>query len=153
MNWNPRLWCLLAVSFMGAMAIGCGGGGVSGTVPVSGKVSYKGQPVAGAIVTFTGGGEGSRPAVAVSEADGTYKLKTLESDGALPGKYKVTVIKTETTAESAPVSMEDAAKQSGKAAAAAKELLPPKYANGAETPLQFEVKSGVANTFDLPLED
>jgi len=152
MNWNSRLACLIAISFMAAIAIGCGGGGVSGTIPVSGKVTYKGQPVAGAIVTFNAEGAEGRTAVAVSGADGTYKLRTLESDGAMPGKYKVTVIKTE-AAESATLSMEDAAKQAGKPAAAAKELLPPKYANGAETPLQFEVKSGAANTFDLPLED
>jgi len=152
MNWNSRLSWLFVVSFLSAMVSGCGGGGVSGTVPVSGKVSYKGQPVAGAIVTFNGEGAESRTAVAVSEADGTYKLRTLESEGALPGKYKVTVIKTE-AAESAALSMEDAAKQAGKPAAEAKELLPPKYASGAETPLQFEVKSGAANTFDLPLED
>src|SRR5207253_6972041 len=61
-------------------AVSCQRGGVSGTVPVSGKVTYKGQPVAQATVTFIGEGE-ARTAVAITDARGVYQLKTLDSVG------------------------------------------------------------------------
>jgi hypothetical protein len=131
---------------------GCSGSGVAGTVPVSGKVTYKGQPVGGATVSFIGEAGGSRGAVAVSEADGTYKLRTLETEGALPGKYTVTVTKTESAASTTLPTMEEMAKSSGKPPPEAKELLPAKYGDPAQTPLKFEVKAG-SNNIDLPLTD
>src|SRR5262245_31335728 len=81
-----------------------------GTVPVSGKVTYKGQPVSGATVSFIPDGEG-RPATAITAADGGYKLTTLDADGAMPGQYSVVVRKSDVAADSTkPVSMEEALK-------------------------------------------
>ena len=70
---------------------GCGGSsGGQKLVPVKGKVTYKGQPVAKGRVTFmplTPGNSSSGPIV-----DGVYKLSTYKTDdGAPPGKYKVAV--------------------------------------------------------------
>ena len=123
------------------------------TVPVSGKVTYKNQPVAGATVTFIGEGD-LRPAVAITESDGNYSLKTLDADGAMPGKYVVLVEKNEVPPElTKEVSMEDAAKMAGRPPPAIKKLLPAKYGDATRTPLKFEVKDGDANTIDLPLTD
>lgn len=132
------------------LAAGCSGGGIGGTAPVSGKVTYNGQAVEGAVVSFIGVGDGSRVATAVSGADGAYELTTADTKGALPGKYAVTVTKTE-TAEGQAQSMEEAAKSLAPAPTS-KALLPAKYATAAQSPLQFEVKSG-SNTIDLPLAD
>jgi hypothetical protein len=126
---------------------------ISGTSPVTGKVTYNGIPVEGATVTFVGEGE-QRPATGVTEADGTYELTTLDAKGALPGKYVALVRKTEMPAElTREVSMEEAAQQAGKPLPAPKELLPAKYANPTESPHKFEVTASGANTFDLPLTD
>jgi hypothetical protein len=133
-------------------AVSCQRGSVSGTVPVSGKVTYKGQPVAQATVTFIGEGE-ARAAVAITDASGIYQLKTLDSAGAMPGKYTVLVSQTEAMPGSdRPVSMDEAAKNQGKPKEP-KQLLPAKYMDPTKSPLKFQVDSGKANTFDLSLTD
>jgi hypothetical protein len=135
------------------LVAGCGGGGVSGTSPVRGKVTYNGEAVEGATISFYSEAEGVRPAVAVSASDGTYELKTLDTAGAMPGKYVVLVAKTETPPElMKEVSMDEAAANAGKPLPQPKELLPPKYGDAAQTPFKVEVKSG-ANTIDLALVD
>jgi hypothetical protein len=131
------------------LLVGCSEGGISGTQPVTGIVTYKGQPVQGAAISFIGDQEGMRVATAATGADGKYQLMTADTKGAMPGKYSVTVTKTETSG-GAPQTMEEAAKSP--AAATSTELLPAKYAVPATSPLKVEVKSG-SNTIDLPLED
>jgi hypothetical protein len=140
----------ICVGSLAVLLTGCSGGGISGTAPVTGKVTYKGEPVEGAVVSFIGEGEGARVATAISGPGGTYELTTVANKGALPGKYSVTVTKTEIAA-GAEQSMEEAAKSLAPLPAS-KELLPAKYSNPAQSPLKFEVKSGT-NTIDLPLTD
>jgi hypothetical protein len=134
--------------------VGCSGGGsVSGVAPVSGKVTYQGQPVGGATIVFLSEAADGRPAVATSNPDGTYELLTLESKGALPGKYSVTVKKTENSQDlTREVSMEEAAANANAPPPVSKELLPAKYGDPGQTPLKFEVKSG-SNKIDLELTD
>jgi hypothetical protein len=87
----------------------------------------------------------------MTDAGGTYTLRTLNTEGAVPGKYTVTVTKTETAAASgAAVSMEDATKSV--AAGEPKQLLPGKYADPAQSPLKFDV-TAETKTIDLKLED
>jgi hypothetical protein len=133
---------------------GCSGvSGISGTVPVSGKVTYKDQAVAGATVSFLGAGE-ARPATAITAADGTYKLMTLDAVGAMPGQYTVVVDKTEIPPElTKSQSMDEAAAEGNKPLPQPKKLLPAKYGDPAKTPLKFEVKTGQSNSFDLVLTD
>ncbi len=133
--------CLLA---------GCSsGGGIPGTAPVTGKVTYNGQPVDGASISFIGQAETQRPAGALSGPDGAYALKTGDTDGALPGNYTVLVTKTDAPA-AGEMTME-AASKSGPAAPP-KSLIPAKYGDPLQSPLKFEVKSG-PNAIDLPLTD
>ena len=133
-------------------AAGCSQGGVPGTAPVDGKVTYNGQPVAGATVSFVSEGD-ARMAVGVTNENGIYQLVTLDTNGAMPGKYTVLVTKTESVPDpGAPVSMDEAAKNMGKPKDP-KKLLPSKYSDPAKTPLKFEVQAGRTNKFDLQLAD
>ena len=84
-------WCVLAA------AIGSGGcGSPAGLVPVSGKVLYRGEPAAGAVVYFhrqaePGSAAGAIP-YGIVEDDGTYSLATEGlGNGARPGAYSVLV--------------------------------------------------------------
>ena len=74
------------------LLVGCNSASVLGTVPVGGKVTYKGAPVEGAIITFVPEGVG-RTATATTAAGGVFSLTTVDAAGAMPGKYKVTVDK------------------------------------------------------------
>jgi hypothetical protein len=74
------------------VAAGCGG--ADSPSPVRGTVYLDGQPateLAGGTVTFNSE-ELQRSASGEIQADGTYRLGSLKKDdGALPGKYQVTV--------------------------------------------------------------
>jgi hypothetical protein len=143
----------LAIVFDLIYCGGCGQRNQLGTVPVAGKVTYKGQAVPGATISFIPDGEG-RPATAISSADGAYQLNTLDAPGAMPGQYSIVVRKSEMAPDSTkPVTMEEALKLNNRPPPAPKELLPAKYTDAAKTPLKFEVKKGQANTFDLQLVD
>ena len=80
------------------VAAGCGGGADT-PYPVRGTVYLDGQPakeLAGGTVEFNSS-ELHRRASGVIQADGTYRLGTLAADdGAIPGKYEVTVYPPET---------------------------------------------------------
>jgi hypothetical protein len=111
-------------------------------VPVSGRVTLNGQPLAGACVTLqpTGLGPGERPEAAGSvgwtDDDGRFKLRLIEPerDGALVGVHIVTI----TTAES----------EAGDAAATKGERVPKHWRNGSQ---RFEVPAGGTReaNFDL----
>ncbi len=75
--------------------VGCSKTGLSGLVPVSGTVTYKGKPIEGADLVFNPESDG-RAASAKSDASGKFHLTTLDpQDGAQPGKYKVAISKKE----------------------------------------------------------
>lgn len=77
---SMRGCCLVSLA---AAGLGCG---ANKPVPVAGKVTLDGQPLADAGVVFTPEG-GGRPAYGNTEADGSFRL----IDGALPGTYTVTI--------------------------------------------------------------
>jgi hypothetical protein len=91
----------LAVTMLLVAVSGCAPGSKLKTVPVSGKVTFKGNPVSDATVTFMPPGETGQAvhaASAMTDAQGVYKLVTMETptkplDGVPPGKYDVTVTK------------------------------------------------------------
>ena len=132
---------------------GCGKGNPLGTVPASGKVTYRGQPVEGATVSFLPEGD-LRPATAITAADGSFRLLTLDAEGAMPGRYTALVRKMEIPPEPTQgTSMEDALKLNARQPPAPKSLLPAKYGDASKSPLRFEVKPGTLNHFELALED
>jgi len=133
------------------------------TVPVSGSVTFKGQPVEGAQVTFMGDGS-VLPAVAVTDANGKFKCTTYSSgDGAIPGEHSVTVSKTVATALETPSNAETSGKGMERAMLRAQKgesqlakplnMVPEKYAKAATSPLHLTVKEGDANDFKIELTD
>jgi hypothetical protein len=64
------------------------------TAPVSGRVTYRGRPVEGALVTFVSGGANPVPAFDLTDAEGRFKLTTYEDgDGAVLGPHGVAIVK------------------------------------------------------------
>ena len=133
-----------------ALLVGCNSASVSGTVPVSGKVTYKGAPVEGAVVTFVPEGVG-RPATATTGAGGVFSLSTVDASGAMPGKYKVTIDKV-VFGTGGSSSME-AASTGNAAEGQSKRALPKKYAEAASTPLAMDVPSGGKKDIEVALVD
>jgi hypothetical protein len=92
----------------GVLVLGCSGdqSGLDTRYKVSGKVTYKGEPVPKGGVTFEPVTPAGRHASGTIE-NGYYTLTTsTEGDGALPGDYRVIIVAT-------TVDMGDMAKKSG----------------------------------------
>ncbi|HEY8503193.1 MAG TPA: carboxypeptidase-like regulatory domain-containing protein [Gemmataceae bacterium] len=89
---SGRAWYLAVPAAL--LGLSCSGNGGEELHPVRGKVLYKGEPAAGAVVIFHPrqgeGVETVRP-TAVTGADGTFALATGRRPGAPPGEYAVTV--------------------------------------------------------------
>ncbi|MCL2347550.1 MAG: hypothetical protein FWC50_04735 [Planctomycetaceae bacterium] len=122
------------------------------TYQVTGKVTYKGEPVAGAIVSFSpkvqGQGDG---AFGRTDSYGVYKLQTRQGKpegGTTPGEYIVMVSKTETVPTGrTSVGPGGAMIQEQKPV----QVLPAEYGDPAKSPLSFTVEKK-RNTFDIPIE-
>lgn len=70
---------------------GCGSGGPT-MGRVSGKVTYKGAPVAKGTITFVSKNPENRNATGQIGGDGSYTLQTFKNDdGAIVGDYSVTI--------------------------------------------------------------
>lgn len=124
------------------------------TVPVHGTVKVNGEPLSEGVVMFypTSG----RPATGQIAEDGSYTLTTLEQgDGAMPGKYAVTIEAVEVTESApAPKSLEEeiaAGAAGAQPQAKIKWLAPEEYADRTTTPLSATVVDGDnAIDFDIP---
>lgn len=136
---------------------GCGDGyGLARRYSVSGKVTYKGQPVEKGRINFVPEAVDGRPAAGEIE-NGSYSLTTMApSDGALPGKYKVTIVSKEID----DTEMKKIAnggqfhhdKAFAKAVKNAKALVPSKYALADTSGLEKTVAES-SNYFDFDLAD
>jgi hypothetical protein len=95
-------------------------------------------------------------ATATTDAQGKFKLATFQSgEGAVAGKHKATVKKTAAPAAPAGgsgMSMEDAAKSKSSSAAGPKNELPARYADPAQSGLEYTVVAG-PNDFKIELKD
>ena len=130
------IWYLLGVMMFAA---GCGGGG---PVPVRGRVLLDDTPVAGATVTLLPI-EGGHPAAGLTDANGAFRLTTFKrDDGALPGRYKIVVTKTDALPPPPEGEYGDADRiiKHGLAVKAPRDkqkpALPAVYADAARTPLR-----------------
>lgn len=118
------------------------------TVPVTGVVRYDGEAVTGATVSFQADA-GGRSASGISDAQGRYQLSTFSrGDGAVPGSYKVIVVKYATAPESSAAPDSYVPPQG--AEPPPKHLLPEKYAATKTSGLEATVSSG-PNTIDFDL--
>lgn len=140
--------------------VGCGESKPS-TYPVTGVVTFKGQPVEGATVGFTSTDPEIQPAIGVTDAQGKYTLTTFEKDdGALPGEFKVRVTKydrnpTPAAMNTSGVDIEempdDYEPEAMREEPPPKHLLPEKYSMPHSTPLKTTVQAG-ENSYDIDLE-
>jgi hypothetical protein len=127
-----------ALALVLAACGGCGAGGAehSATVPVKGKVTYKGKPLTKGTVTFEPTGAG-REASGELGPDGTFVLSTwTKDDGAVPGHHRVSISGTGT----------------GQPAGSKKpnELIPVKYTAPSSSKLEADVSKEQGEfTFDL----
>ena len=124
----------------------------------SGTVTYQGDPVSNASVTFMSATEASRGSFGTTNANGEFKLTTFNSnDGAFAGPQKVTVSKTVTQAmpasmdsSAAGIAREKAAKEGKKADDSE---IPEKYSNAKTSKLTFTVDPNTKNHYEIKLED
>ncbi len=140
------------------MVVGCGDdSGLAKRYSVTGTVKYKGEPVPKGTITFTPAETGGR-AAAGDIQNGKYSLSTtgVANDGALPGRYRVTVTGVEVdTAEMKAIAKGGQFHHDevfAKSVKAAKKLVPSKYNLADTSDLSAEVKPQ-SNTFDFDLKD
>ncbi len=139
---------------------GCGEPGI-GAVPVDGVVKVDGQPMAGVNVMFHPDGSG-RAAAGISDAQGVFKLTTqIANDGALPGKYKISVIKHENPEDDIPKTADpndsksmDAiySKLDTRKKVKSKSLIHSQYENPNGSGLTAEVKASGTNHFEFDVK-
>ena len=150
-----------------SLGVGCNSGtaGNPKTVPVTGTVMYKSEPVEGATVSFWAQ-KAPRAAVGVTNAKGEFSLSMFgANDGAIPGENKITVGKVAAGAAGPssdpnlmlndPTAMAKAAGggADGSVPEAPKALLPEKYGATSSTPLKETVTTSGPNKFVLQLTD
>ena len=150
--------------------IGCGTSNTSGTVPAAVTVTYRGQPVEGATVTFHPAGSEQRGSVARTDASGRADVWTFDpGDGVMPGSYNVTVTKVvgglspDTYAarwggvDQESMSPQELAEYEAFMKKAESEPLkhevPEKYSRPATSDLTAEVSDGGDNQFTFELQD
>jgi hypothetical protein len=124
------------------LLLGCGGSGLE-TVPVTGTVTYNGQPLADAAVAFQPAD--GRAATGITDASGKFTLTTLEDgDGAIVGEHTVTV--SPGAGQTAAMPGVDAP-----VGATQKSAIPDRYSNPGMSGLKASVTADGPNdfTFDL----
>jgi len=82
----------LTLGLLFLIAVGIGGCG-SGHIPVTGVVTFNGAPVSGAQVSFISE-DGKNVFTGFTADNGNFEIVSSQSKGALPGMYKVTVVKS-----------------------------------------------------------
>jgi hypothetical protein len=156
-----RVLSILGVSFL---LTGCGGSetvkGRPQVFAVNGKLTYKGQPVKNADVTFVCKDQ-DRSAFGRTNDQGEFQLTTFASnDGAVAGKHTVVVSKLEDTENKpvAPIESPDyippTPESVARAARSVKNSLPKKYADAKSSDLIAVVSGdGGPNEMNLELKD
>lgn len=157
--------CFVAVGWCIGTMLGCSGRGTDKwrqmmppTYAVSGNVTFKGKPLAGATVVFhprEGISASRRAAAGLTDSAGRFTLTTLKpGDGAAAGSFLVTVEKTSPTVAgaSAPPIGESGAFPLGPDPSFAKPLIPEKYFSPASSGLSAEVQPSGSNAFVFTLD-
>lgn len=127
------------------ITIGCGEAEeeTAETAPVTGIVTYKGEPVESAVVTFIPQGQGSNRGTDKTEANGRFSLTTFHArDGAIPGVHAVTV-----------QLMPEGGLPGQEVESTGATPIPKVYEDPKKTPLSLEVKAGETNDFTIELVD
>lgn len=168
---TARAWLILVCLTALLPLLGCGSKGPP-TVSVTGTVQQGGQPVEGATVMFSRGGRDiSKGEIAMGKTDaqGRFTLIThlagqKEAQGALPGKYEVTISKRVPppgVSESQYQAMVEAANKIGETGAMVPkekqppelvEKFPPKFSAIGKSELTADVAERGPNEFPFDLK-
>jgi hypothetical protein len=147
-----KLFCVMAVVLLSFlwMLPGCGKKGIK-TEQVTGTVTWNGEPVKGANVTFSPVDRTKGyPSAGTTDAQGKYFLQTMLGNpgaGTTPGEYKVMITKIENVDTGKSVKETDGTVVP---IMRAENRLPKKYAAVSSSPLTATVKDGT-NTCDFDL--
>lgn len=116
-------------------SLGCGGS-AEGVAPVSGRLTFNGEPLEGIEIEFTPLEEKVRPSIGVCDADGNYSLMfTRTEKGATIGRNRVSIVQ--------PMDMNGVPDYS-------KIRVPPEF--GEESELEYTVEGGGNSNVDFDLE-
>lgn len=132
----PTTWlwrCLPVLPIV--LVLGCGENSQA-PVPITGKVTYRGQPLQNGTIVFTPDprkGHVGTMAMGEIQSDGSYSLRTGNVFGAPPGYYRITVAEG-----GLPYNTQTS--------------LPDKYRDPELSGLVYEIKAGLAQTVDLKLD-
>jgi len=126
--------------FLLFLAVGCQGSNNPKTWPVTGKVTYRGEPVTSGMIMLTPV-DGGHAATGNLDQDGSFRLTTFQKDdGAVAGSYQVAIQVFPAEGAGLP-----GAEFAGKAPP-----IPRKYASPASSGLTAEIKPR-ENALDFPL--
>lgn len=147
---------VLALSLVGNA--GCGSSGPE-LFPVSGVVKYQGQPLAGATVTYIPEAKEGGFAMATTDAEGRYEMKTGAENGVVAGRSAITVTKFAApgAAAATPMSPQEMEKQamSGQLQKSlddqGKSSIPEQYGTAGTSGLSYEVKKSGTNENNIDL--
>lgn len=146
---------LLSVTLL--FVVGCSSGvtpppKLAATVPVTGIVTFDGQPLSDAtLYFFPDAAAGYKGALGRTDASGKYELTTdigggKSSKGAIPGKYRITVSKM-VKPDGSPI---PANSTEPPANLGAMESIAIQYSSSSETQLEYEVPAA-GGTYDMAL--
>lgn len=141
-------WITVAVAI--GLSNGCGQAGPK-LYPVSGTVTFGGEPVTGATITLHSD-HSPRLVTGRSDAQGRFQLSTFEEgDGAIAGEYIVTVTKYEvaTPLATSPTSMDQAA--TSRTRVKVESSLPAQFSTPTTSPLRCTVSDDKPNEVPLRL--
>jgi len=139
---------LVSVTTLFVVAIvfssGCSEPAPTNLVPVEGRVTFDGKPLASGSVSLRPESRETwdQPTGAISGADGHYAVYTNGQRGALPGKYRVVIFASESIKTSTGAAHPGMPKS----------LIPKRYNDPQSTPLRIVVsRSPEASAYDLEI--
>ena len=153
---------LAALLLLFAATLGCGHDPNLGQV--SGIVTYKGEPVEGATVSFLPVSTDGVLAVGTTDADGRYVLAAPVqkgvSQGAFSGTYNVTIRKLEVTPsendrlyQEGKITYSELQSRGGGGGGTSRDILPVRYRNAQQSGLEAEIQAKTRNEFNFDLVD
>ncbi len=146
--------CAVCLAFLIGFS-GCAPAGADhpDTASVTGTVTYNGEAVEGATVSFSPAEAGGQGAIGKTDAQGSFTVQTQwGAEGAVPGSYKVSITKSEGHVTS-DEDMETAQIGEDAAAAPVADALPAKYGSAGTSELTADVTADGENNFTFELTD
>ncbi|MGL6196962.1 MAG: carboxypeptidase-like regulatory domain-containing protein [Thermoguttaceae bacterium] len=139
---------------------GCGSNRLKGLVPCWGTVTWEGEPVEGARVSFVPKSDpNGRSAFGLTDASGKFKMTTLNTDdGVFPGEYYITISKRTAERGNSPPMENEGPHEGFGAAMPVREAInetfhiPPMYSNKETSGFEINVTSKGDKKIELEMK-